>query len=277
MKHKKLLLSAAGAAALTAAFWHGLTERHYEISTSKLEAGESVRIVHLSDLHSCRYGENQETLIRRIRHSNPDLIVMTGDMFDDRRPSYPAMCTARRAARLAPCFYVTGNHEYRNPDYEVPRLKNDLLRAGVLPLAGDCQICSVRGHRLAVCGTDDFEGVGMRAARRQIAACAAQVASYGDPDLISLMLIHRPTPPALFLPYGFDLAFSGHAHGGQIRIPGLMNGLAAPNQYFFPPYAGGLYNHSQTTHIVSRGLSRFLRMPRFFDPPELVIVDLKGS
>lgn len=91
------------------------------------------------------------------------------------------------------------------------------------------------------------------------------------------MLSHRPERIESYKKYNFDLVLSGHAHGGQVRIPFLLNGLYAPNQGLFPKYAGGLYTHNNLNHVVSRGLSYNPKLPRIFNPPEIVIVELRGS
>ena len=81
----------------------------------------------------------------------------------------------------------------------------------------------------------------------------------------------------LYRQYPFDLVLSGHTHGGQVRIPLLVNGLFAPDQGWFPQYAGGLYEVGETSLVVSRGLSYYPRLPRVFDPPEVVVIDVEGT
>jgi predicted MPP superfamily phosphohydrolase len=73
------------------------------------------------------------------------------------------------------------------------------------------------------------------------------------------------------------MVLSGHAHGGQVRIPFILNGLYAPHQGFFPKYAGGVYDHENYTHIVSRGSSFNPKLPRIFNPPEVVSITIKGE
>ncbi len=95
-------------------------------------------------------------------------------------------------------------------------------------------------------------------------------------DYYTVLLSHRPEFFELYTEYNFDLVLSGHAHGGQWRIPYILNGLYAPNQGVFPKYAGGEYTENNTTMIVSRGLAReSTLLPRFYNRPELVIIDLQ--
>ena len=93
-------------------------------------------------------------------------------------------------------------------------------------------------------------------------------------DSYSILVTHRPERVESYAASGFDLIVAGHAHGGQARLPGLINGVYAPNQGLFPNYAGGMYVlTAQTSMVVSRGLCRNV-IPRIFNPPELVIIDI---
>ena len=92
-----------------------------------------------------------------------------------------------------------------------------------------------------------------------------------------ILLAHRPELIELYKKFSFDLVLSGHSHGGQMRVPFILNGLYAPNQGLFPKYAGGSYKHNSMIHIVSRGASFNPRLPRVFNPPEIVIIDIKGG
>jgi hypothetical protein len=91
---------------------------------------------------------------------------------------------------------------------------------------------------------------------------------------LKILVAHRPEQIEIFKKYSFDLVVSGHAHGGQVRIPFMLNGLLAPNQGWFPKYAGGEYRYGNLTHIVSRGVSFNPRLPRVFNPPEIVAIDI---
>ena len=92
-----------------------------------------------------------------------------------------------------------------------------------------------------------------------------------------ILLAHRPDAIDEYRQMDFDLILSGHAHGGQWRIPGWINGVYAPGQGLFPRYAGGLYLLDDLAFIVSRGLSNNTWVPRIFNPPELVVIELTGK
>ena len=225
-----------------------------------------MRLLLITDLHSCLYGEGQKTLVRAIEAERPDALMFVGDIADDKMPRENTQVLLEAVARRYPCFYVTGNHEYWSGDAD--GIKRLFRRCGVKVLEGEHATLAVRGQKLAVCGVDD--PVSRRFTRQLTAAARGAKA-----DSYSVLLSHRPELFARYLPHGFDLVLSGHAHGGLWRIPGLLDGFVAPNQGFFPQYTSGTYEDGATTMVVSRGLAReSTRLPRFFNRVELVVVDI---
>ena len=244
-----------------------LAVRVYQVETDKVDS--PLRLAALSDLHSCAYGENQAELLGALRdlRPQPDAVLLAGDIVDDELPEENAWSAVSQLAEAYPCFYVTGNHEWWSGEPE--RICQEMARRGVTVLRGDCRLLALENRvRIQICGIDDpdFPGSG-----RQLARAGGQTGG----GLFSILLAHRPEGIASYLEYPFDLIVSGHAHGGQWRIPGLVNGLYAPSQGLFPRYAGGLYRLGGTSFAVSRGLAReSTRVPRVFNPPEIVVVDI---
>lgn len=252
------------------ALWTGLTVRTYTLETAKLT--QPVRLLLLTDLHSTIHGSEQQPLINLVRAQAPDAILLAGDIADDEVPHRGTELLLEAVAGEYPCFYVTGNHEFWAEDTaEILAL---LRRHGVTVLAGTWSDLTVRGQTLRLFGVDDPEvdktAPGAPGAwLTQWEVCRAGL----EEGTFSILLSHRPELTDLYRSSGFDLIVSGHAHGGQVRIPLLLNGLYAPNQGFFPRYAGGLYDLDGTSLVVSRGLS-ISRLPRVFNPPEVVVIDL---
>lgn len=267
-KHRGLaLLTAAGGLTLLLGRTDRLTTVTYPVNTGKLT--HPLRLALVTDLHSCRYGTDQQELLDAIARQAPDALLLGGDILDDHLPRAPGEQFVTQAAQRWPTFYVTGNHEYRTG--EIDGIKRFLTQAGVTILSGDCVPFSAKGQTIQLCGADDPEGIGQAAMNAQL----AQGAAAADREICTVLLAHRPELISLYRAYPFDLILSGHAHGGQWRIPGLINGLLAPGQGLFPAYAGGRYEFTDCTFIVSRGLAReTTRVPRLFNPPELVIIAL---
>lgn len=240
---------------------------HYTFEEERIE--DSIRIAFLADLHSCNYGENQKNLLNAIDKENPDLILLGGDIFDEVMDNERAWQTIEGISEKYPCYYVTGNHEWRTS--EVPEFKERLDESGVFVLEGDVHAFEKNEDMIYICGIDD-PNVGSILLRYQLDYCNEHITE----DHLSILLTHRPELMELYAEYDFDYIMAGHAHGGQWRIPGLINGLYVPAQGFFPKYAGGIYEEEDMTLVLSRGLSReSTRIPRFYNRPELVIVDLQ--
>jgi len=243
-----------------------LAETRYTIESKKI--GRPVRIIFLSDLHSCVYGDGQAELIAKIDQANPDLIVMSGDMVDDVMLQDGAKLLFDAIAERYPCYYVTGNHEFRSGEAEA--VKAMVRGYGISVLEGSCAVAEVDGVTINLCGVDDPD-VGEAVFQAQLETAAASA----DPESFTILLSHRPERLSQYAAYSFDLVLSGHAHGGQFRIPYLLDGLVAPNQGFFPQYTSGLYQRSEIQMLVSRGLAKeSIPIPRVFNPPELVLIDL---
>jgi len=270
------------------AFYSGLTVRTYLVSSGKVPEG-SVRIVQISDLHSHIYSKDQQPLIGLIAAQQPDIIALTGDILDDNEPDAGAMLLLEGIRDIAPVCYVSGNHEYWSGRYDAIRA---LLESyGVTVLDNRWEELSVNGVTLRLCGVDDpmmFEYTrdpeylamsgGSENERDNTRALLKSRFSGLDDSALNVLLAHRAELIDLYLQYDFDLILSGHTHGGQIRIPPVVNGLFAPNQGVFPRCGGGRYGFENgQTMIVSRGLSFNAYVPRVFNPPEVVVVDIRAN
>jgi predicted MPP superfamily phosphohydrolase len=264
---------------LCVAFYDGLTVKYYAVGERSLN--ERVRILQISDLHGHSYSKDQRRLISIIQAQAPDVVVMTGDIADEKKPLDGVRRLLEAVGERYICFYVTGNHEYykaepktarrgkKGIDTEKAEGIKDLFRGyGVRVLDGRSESVCVKGRNIRFCGVDD--SIRGDACFKSQLECAFA----GDrSDDFTVLLAHRPERVAEYMEYDCDLVFSGHAHGGQWRVPYVVNGLFAPQQGFFPKYAGGLYKFGGKTMIVSRGLSKDLR-PRLFNRTEVVVADV---
>ncbi len=245
-----------------------MTLRRYRVPCHKLT--RPLRLAHISDLHGTSFGPNQKELLERLAAEQPDLVCLTGDIIDGALDAAASWTLLEALPRRCPCFYVLGNHEFRTGHYEDVVERAEAL--GVVRLAGTGQSLEINGQTVYLAGVDD-----PTAFKRKILAGSweeqlARVQAEKT-DGPRILLSHRPERVQAYRETDFDLVLCGHAHGGQMRIPGLVNGLFAPHQGWFPKYAGGQYDLGGPTMVVSRGLCRGV-MPRVFNPPELVMIDL---
>lgn len=241
--------------------------RTYTVVSPKLTA--EVRLAVVTDFHS---SDNADDVVAMVASCAPDAVLMVGDMFDDdtqNRPTERTLSLMRQLSAQYPCYYVSGNHEAWTG--EMDALYQQTEEAGVTVLRMSSGVLTVRGQRIALCGIPDpYEMVfsGAPDTEEQLRQALEDV----DSADFTVLLAHRPELLAKYAQFPLDLVVSGHAHGGQVRIPGVLNGLYAPNQGWFPKLAGGAYTQDGTTLIVSRGLAVRTRLPRIFNRPEVVLV-----
>lgn len=232
-------------------------------------------IAHISDLHNARFGRKQQKLLQKIHDINPDIIVITGDLIDSNRTDIDtAMELAEGAVSLAPVYYVTGNHEAFSENY--PVLRERLKEKGVFVLEDESVLVEKSGAVIRLIGLNDPDftlrndlfGQKEEMTDKKIQDIIANISCY------SVLLAHRPELIKVYSKNSINLVLSGHAHGGQFRLP-FVGGIIAPNQGLFPKYTAGSYVMGKTQMVVSRGLGNSIIPFRINNRPELIAVELK--
>ncbi|QDQ00524.1 metallophosphoesterase [Lysinibacillus fusiformis] len=246
--------------------WLVVSEHVFE-SEKVPESFDGLRIVQVSDLHDALFGDNQERLIAKVRATQPDIIFITGDVIDSNRFDLEQSLQAVRGlVELADVYYVLGNHEVATN--KISEIYEALSSVGVHVMANESTVLERNGERLAIVGIEDPL---MGRSTEEMLEIAT---TYVPQEMLKLLLAHRPEVFNVYVASGIDLAFTGHAHGGQIRIPGL-GGLVAPGQGMLPKYTAGIYEGQETKMVVSRGLGNSTVPYRVFNLPEIVVMELK--
>ena len=249
----------------------------YEITSRRLPRSfAGFRIAQISDLHNEKFGAGNAKLIELLTLAQPDIIVLTGDLIDSRHTDVEtALEFARDAVQIAPVYYVTGNHEARLREYG--DLKTGLAEAGVTLLENEKIRITREGAYITLVGIDDpsfredyLFGDAAAVTGEAIAGLREESDGY------TVLLSHRPELFDLYAENGVDLVFSGHAHGGQFRLP-IVGGLVAPNQGLFPAYDAGRFDGENTVLLVSRGLGNSIIPVRFNNRPEVVVAELNTA
>ena len=248
----------------------------YTISSRGLpDAFDGYRIAQVSDLHNAEFGDGNQRLLDMLREAEPDMIAITGDLIDSRKTNIAvALAFAEEAVRIAPCYYVSGNHEARVPEYR--ELKAGLEAAGVTVLDDARVEIEISGKSITIIGVNDpsfladYLTSDAAVMDRKLSELSSEDASF------TILLSHRPELFDTYAAHEMDLVLTGHAHGGQFRLP-LIGGLIAPNQGLFPKYDDGLYSEGNTNMIVSRGLGNSIISFRFNNRPEVVLIVLKSQ
>lgn len=250
----------------------------YTVSDEDIPIGfDSFKIAQFSDFHNADFNGN-DCILEILKNEKPDIIAITGDLVDSRHTDIEiSLDFIRKASEIAPCFYVTGNHEGAlNNNYK--QLEEGLLALGVNVLHNQSIALDKNGESLTIAGIDDpnfysHEG-GMFDFTQDI--IGAEIDSLQLGDTYTVLLSHRPEAFEVYEKKNVDLVLSGHAHGGQVRLP-LIGGIVAPGQGFFPKYDGGIYIKNGTSMIVSRGIGNSIIPVRVNNMPEIVIVELKSE
>ena len=281
MTRKKKILCVLAGMILILILWTAWGNTALELNTYTIhsrelsDAFDGYRIAQVSDLHNAEFGAGNQRLLEMLREAEPDMIAMTGDLIDSRRTDLAvALAFAEEAAQIAPCYYVSGNHEARVSEY--PDLKASLEAVGVTVL-DDAQVkIEVSGERITVMGVNDpsfhadYLTDDAAVIDRKLSDLAAEDAGF------TILLSHRPELFDTYVDHDLDLVLTGHAHGGQFRLP-LIGGLVAPNQGLFPKYDAGLYSEGDTNMIVSRGIGNSIIPVRFNNRPEVVLIELESQ
>ncbi len=244
-----------------------LETTHYTYEAEQLGVDlDGYRIVQISDLHNAKFGKNNQKLVDRIRECDPDMIVLTGDLVDSNHTNVDrAVQFVNEIVKICSVYYVTGNHEYWLDTSEYENLMDGLASAGMIIL--DDQVVEIsRGDaKFRLVGLDD-----------KSLADGTLEALLSDEKELTVVLAHEPQYFARYAGTGVDLVLSGHAHGGQFRLP-FVGGIVAPDQGFLPEYTAGEYYMNGTEMIVSRGLGNSVVPVRLFNYPEIVCVELVGK
>ena len=225
-------------------------------------------IVQISDLHNASFGRDNSRLLNEIRRLEPDIIAITGDIVDASHTNIDiAVEFCNNIAELCPSYYVTGNHEtWLEPD-DKNTLYSGIKDSGVTILDDESVYINVNGNRIQMCGLDDDSLYN---------DALFKLAESFDRDLPVILLSHEPQYFDDYVKAAPDLVLTGHAHGGQMRLP-FVGGLVAPDQGFFPKYTEGEFTEKNTHMIISRGLGNSVIPVRVFDPPEIVCIHVTGK
>ena len=249
---------------------------NYTIESNKISKNfDSFKIAKISDFHNTKSKKLTNDLVKEIKKSKPNIIVLTGDLVDSYKTNIDvAISFVKKINNIAPVYYVTGNHEARIDNYA--ELKDELEKNKVVILDGKLEIIEKDNSEINLIGIDD-PSFNFNTYRDDSTIIQDSLVSIQyDKNNFNILLSHRPELIETYAKNNFDLVLSGHAHGGQIRIP-LIGGLIAPNQGIFPKYTSGIYEMNNTKMIISRGIGNSIFPFRVNNRPELVIIKLKNK
>lgn len=240
---------------------------------------DGFRIVQISDLHNAEFGKNNHRLIDDIKEADPDIIVLTGDMIDGNRTDIDVTLDfSQKVAEIAPTYFVTGNHEAGIGDSYFS-MKIQLEEIGIKILDQTHDIIEINGEKICIAGINDlgffvagkYDEEDLANFTDTLSEMLSQTENY-----YTVLLSHRPDLFEQYVEAGVDLVLTGHAHGGQIRIP-FVGGVYSPGQGMFPEFDSGIYKNGDTQMIVSRGLGNSRFPLRVNNRPEIILAVLNSE
>lgn len=278
MKKKKLrmIISVIAVLIVIWTIWGNVTvsTTHYTIASNRIPGSfDHYKIAVVSDLHNKEFGKNNSRLAELIKEEQPDIIAITGDLVDSNKLDIEmAQKTVKKLVEIAPCYYVTGNHEaWMKEQYN--ELEKQLRKEGVVILHDSVERLTKNHETIQLAGLDDPDFTD-RDSLIQSSMLEAKLGNMNLTNEYCVLLSHRPETFGAYVSAGIDLVLSGHAHGGQFRLP-FIGGVIAPDQGLFPKYENGAYSENNTTMVVSRGIGNSIIPIRFNNRPEIVIVELR--
>lgn len=226
---------------------------------------QGYKIVHLSDFHNKSFLNYGNRVAEKVKSLNPDIIVFTGDLIDSRKyKEEVSLDFMKELVKIAPVYYVNGNHEIRSGKF--PSLEQGLKEIGVNILRNTNESITKNGEEVYIMGIED-------PLYKPLEETLEGAIKNLQHSSFKILLAHRPEYISEYSSYNIDMVFSGHAHGGQVRLP-FIGGLAAPGQGIFPKYTNGKYELGGTTMIVSRGLGNSIFPQRLFNRPQIIEITL---
>lgn len=261
-------------------YWgnNAIVTTHFDYTNDEIpESFDGYTVVQVSDLHNKDF---EGDLMPKIEAEDPDIIVVTGDVIDRNRTDLDiAQTFLEQAMTLAPVYFVSGNHEVASNKY--PELKDIMDELGVENLDNSSQVLTQNNEEINLLGSADpltilLEDIEEQGSGEQVIRNELTDLLNENPENVNLLLSHRPELFELYEEMGIDLVLTGHAHGGQIRLP-FIEGIYSPGQGFLPEYTSGTYNEGNTTMFVSRGLGNSVFPLRVFNRPELVVITLEAE
>lgn len=234
---------------------------------------DGFRIVQISDLHNAEFGKENLRLLSKIENSEPDIILITGDLIDSRHTDIDiGIDFASKACKIAPTYYVSGNHEARISEYH--EFEKALIDSGVKVLNNESVQIEIDEDSIFIHGIIDPNFISAIDYDETVSDLLQSI-DIND-KYFNILMAHHPEFFDKYVSHGFDLVFSGHAHGGQIRLP-FIGGIIAPGQGFFPEYDSGVFTENNTSMIVCRGIGNSLFPFRVNNRPEIIVSELNKT
>lgn len=247
---------------------------NYPLTVRRENLGGTVRAVHVSDLHKRRFGRDNSRLIASIKAEKPDFIVISGDAVTRDETDFSCIkSTLDALCRIAPVFMCSGNHEQSLPQEYRGKFYETVAETQVKMLRNTSAEIVLNGRKLRIFGLEEDYGVYKKGeSYRNLDVLTADVITEllgeSPDDGEVLLMAHNPFFGEAYSQWGASYTFSGHVHGGAVRLFGI--GILSPERKLFPKCSKGVYVYGGMKLLVSAGLGKI----RLFNPPEIVVYEI---
>lgn len=245
-----------------------VTTEHTVSSENLPESFDGFTVLQLSDIHGRCFGKDNGRLLRNVEKANPDIIVITGDLADEKTKMGVIDSLLEALTEVADTYYVSGNHEWGSGCIDELQMLFD--KHGVTYLANDYTLLEQSGESIVLCGVEDPNAYFDMSRPDDI----VERIDSEQGDCYRILLGHRNYWAEKYPRLDVDLIFCGHAHGGLVRIPGL-GGVFGTSFDLFPENVDGAKECGRYTVIVSRGIGNSAPVPRLFNNPEVIVARLE--
>ena len=250
-------------------------ENNLMLCVRKEKFGKGIKIAHISDLHKRKFGVDNYKISDKVGEKSPDLIVVSGDIVSRDEKEFSAVENLlRRLSKIAPVYMINGNHENSLPEDIYLDFEAMISRTNVKILSNKCEDVNINGRNLKIYGFEPSETTYIKNERYKnldkITLSDMNETIGKCPSGEVLLIAHNPLFGEVYSQWGADFTFSGHVHGGAVRIPFTKIGVLSPERKFFPKYSKGVYNIGKMRLLVSAGLGKL----RLFNPPEIVFYEI---
>lgn len=233
---------------------------------------DNFKIIHISDLHNTEFGKDNEKLLRIIKEQKPDAVFVTGDTIDGFYTNIQIPIDLfKEILEICDVYFIDGNHESRANVEAYKQFLQTLFEIGVNVLKDDSAYIEKNNEQIQIIGINDASFYKADYKENYKSEITKTINELDNKNCFSILLSHHPELFPEYKNTDIDLVFSGHAHGGQIRLPSI-GGVIAPEQGLFPEYDAGVFSENNTTMVVSRGLGNSIVPVRINNSPEVVVV-----
>lgn len=251
-----------------------LITRRYKIRLKNSDSREPLKIIQISDLHKRKYPDNWYRLVSRVKELSPDVILITGDLVSRTETSFESSGNLlKQLCSIATVYCSKGNHELDLSEEMLNQYRRMVKESGGILLENESRVFEKNGQIINIYGADLKKSVyknekGRYSGLEKITAKELEESLGKAKDGINILMAHNPFFFEEYAAWGADVTFSGHVHGGVVRVP-AVGGLLSPERRFFPKYTKGLYKRNGKYMLVSTGIGKL----RVFNPPEILYAE----